>query len=162
MGEAWESGRSVSKSSAGEAAVAQRAPVEHQAGTGWPAFHGAAYVHLKLKKCCGFLELQIDHVIGFGKALLVVRCAIASSIELRRSFARWTERALGNRGKPRISLKTSQKTRFTPPRSGPCLAWSERRAPGAGHRGPLERIYDKAVNRFGFGLTGSNQLVPQS
>ena len=69
MREAWESGRSVSKSSAGEAAVAQRAPVEHQAGTGWPAFHGAAYVHLELKKCCGFLELQIDHVIGFGKAL---------------------------------------------------------------------------------------------
>ena len=22
-----------------------------------------------VKKCCGFLELQIDHVIGFGKAL---------------------------------------------------------------------------------------------
>ena len=70
MREAWESGRSVSKSSAGEAAVAHRAPVEPQAGTGWPAFHGAAYVHLELmKKCCGFLELQIDHVIGFGKAL---------------------------------------------------------------------------------------------
>ena len=32
-------------------------------------FHAAAYVHLELKKCCGFLELQIDHVIGFGKAL---------------------------------------------------------------------------------------------
>ena len=28
-----------------------------------------AYVHLELKKCFGFLELQIDHVIGFGKAL---------------------------------------------------------------------------------------------
>ena len=69
MGEVWESSRSLSKSSAGEAAVAQRAPVEHQAGTGWPACHGAAYVHLELKKCCGFLELQIDHVIGFGKAL---------------------------------------------------------------------------------------------
>ena len=69
MREAWESGRSVSKSSAGEAAVAQRAPVEHQAGTGWPAFHGAAYVHLELMKCCRFHELQIDHVIGFGKAL---------------------------------------------------------------------------------------------
>ena len=52
-----------------EAAVAQRAPVEHQAGTGWPAFHGAAYVHLELMKCCRFHELQIDHVIGFGKAL---------------------------------------------------------------------------------------------
>ena len=69
MREAWESGRSVSKSSAGEAAVAQRAPVEHQAGTGWPAFHGAAYVHLELMTCCRFHELQIDHVIGFGKAL---------------------------------------------------------------------------------------------
>ena len=69
MREAWESGLSVSKSSAGEAAVAQRAPVEHQAGTGWPAFHGAAYVHLELMTCCRFHELQIDHVIGFGKAL---------------------------------------------------------------------------------------------
>ena len=32
-------------------------------------FHAAAYVHLQLKKCCGFLELEVDHVIGFGKAL---------------------------------------------------------------------------------------------
>ena len=47
------------ESSAGDAAVAQRAPVEHQAGTAWPAFHAAAYVHLELKKCCGFLELQV-------------------------------------------------------------------------------------------------------
>ena len=63
MGEAWESSRSVSKSSAGEAAVAQRAPVEHQAGTGWPAFHGAAYVHLELsEEMLWFLELQIDHL----------------------------------------------------------------------------------------------------
>ena len=58
-----------SQGSAGEAAVAQRAPVEHQAGTGWPAFHGAAYVDLELMKCCRFHELQIDHVIGFGKVL---------------------------------------------------------------------------------------------
>ena len=69
-GSTWERcGRAAevcpSQGSAGEVAVAQRAPVEHQAGTGWPAFHGAAYVHLELKKCCGFLELQIDHVIGF-------------------------------------------------------------------------------------------------
>ena len=28
-----------------------------------------AYVHLELKKCFGFLELEVDHVIGFGKAL---------------------------------------------------------------------------------------------
>ena len=67
--EAWKDSRSVPESIATAAAVAQRAPVEHQAGTGWPAFHGAAYVHLELKKYCGFLELQIDHVIGFGKAL---------------------------------------------------------------------------------------------
>ena len=26
-------------------------------------------VHLELKKCFGFLELEVDHVIGFGKAL---------------------------------------------------------------------------------------------
>ena len=72
-----------SQGSAGEAAVAQRAPVEHQAGTGWPAFHGAAYVHLELMKCCRFHELQIDHVIGFGKALRSpMACAIASSIGL--------------------------------------------------------------------------------
>ena len=31
--------------------------------------HAAAYVHLELKKCCGFLELQVDYVIGFEKAL---------------------------------------------------------------------------------------------
>ena len=67
--EAWKGSQSVPKSIATAAAVAQRAPVEHQAGTAWPAFHAAAYVHLELKKCCGFLELQIDHVIGFGKAL---------------------------------------------------------------------------------------------
>ena len=108
MREAWESGRSVSKSSAGEAAVAQRAPVEHQAGTGWPAFHGAAYVHLELMKCRRFHELQIDHVIGFGKAL---RSTLRNR-ELEgttKSFcgicAVETERALGNRGKPRIWSK---------------------------------------------------------
>ena len=28
-----------------------------------------AYVHLELKKCCGFLELEVDDVIGFEKAL---------------------------------------------------------------------------------------------
>ena len=32
-------------------------------------FHATAYGHLELKKCCGFLELEVDHVIGFGKAL---------------------------------------------------------------------------------------------
>ena len=32
-------------------------------------FHAAAYVHLELKKCCGFLELEVDHVIGCEKAL---------------------------------------------------------------------------------------------
>jgi hypothetical protein len=32
-------------------------------------FHAAAYVHLQLKKCCGFLELEVDHVIGCEKAL---------------------------------------------------------------------------------------------
>ena len=31
--------------------------------------HAAAYVHLELKKCCGFLELQIDKAIICGKAL---------------------------------------------------------------------------------------------
>ena len=33
------------------------------------AFHASAYVHLELKKCGGFLELEVDHVIGFRKAL---------------------------------------------------------------------------------------------
>ena len=32
-------------------------------------FHAAAYVHLELKKCCGFLELEVDYNIGFEKAL---------------------------------------------------------------------------------------------
>mgnify|MGYP000721564527 CR=1 FL=1 len=32
-------------------------------------FHAAAYVHLKLKKCLGFLELEVDHVIGCEKSL---------------------------------------------------------------------------------------------
>ena len=36
----------------------------------------------------------------------VVRCAIASSTGLRRAFARQTECALGNRGKPRIWRKS--------------------------------------------------------
>ena len=31
--------------------------------------HAAAYVHLELKKCCGFLELEVDYVIRFEKAL---------------------------------------------------------------------------------------------
>ena len=31
--------------------------------------HAAAYVHLELKKCCAFLELEVDHVIGCEKAL---------------------------------------------------------------------------------------------
>ena len=31
--------------------------------------HAAAYVHLELKKCCGFLELEVDYVIGCEKAL---------------------------------------------------------------------------------------------
>ena len=59
----------IPESSAADAAVAERAHVEHQAGAAWPAFHAAASVHLELKKWCGFLELEVDHVIGFGKAL---------------------------------------------------------------------------------------------
>ena len=51
------------------------------------------------------------------KQLFVVRCAIANSIELRRALARWTERAVGNRGKLVIWLKSSQKTRSRPPRA---------------------------------------------
>ena len=31
--------------------------------------HATAYVHLELKKCCGFLELEVDYVIGCEKAL---------------------------------------------------------------------------------------------
>ena len=31
--------------------------------------HAAAYVHLELKKRCGFLELEVDYVIRFEKAL---------------------------------------------------------------------------------------------
>ena len=31
--------------------------------------HAAAYVHLELKKCCGFLELEVDYVIRCEKAL---------------------------------------------------------------------------------------------
>ena len=66
-------------------------------------FHAAAYVHLQLKKCCCFLELEVDHVIGFGKAL----CSWLHPT-IRRAFARCTECALGNRRKQRISLKSSQ------------------------------------------------------
>jgi hypothetical protein len=43
-----------------------------------------------------------------SEKLFVVRCAIASSIELRRAFARPTDGADGNRGKPGIWSKTSQ------------------------------------------------------
>ena len=32
-------------------------------------FHAAAYVHLELKKCCCALELEVDDIMGFGKAL---------------------------------------------------------------------------------------------
>ena len=67
--EAWKGSRSVPESIASAAAVAQRAPVEHQAGVAWLPFHAAAYVHLQLKNCCGFLELEVDHVIGCEKAL---------------------------------------------------------------------------------------------
>ena len=52
--------RSVPESSAADAAVAQLAPVQHPAGAALPAFHAAAYVHLKPKKCSGFLEINID------------------------------------------------------------------------------------------------------
>ena len=31
--------------------------------------HAAAYVHLERKKCCGFLELEVNYVIGRKKAL---------------------------------------------------------------------------------------------
>ena len=33
------------------------------------AFHASAYVHLELKKCGGFLELEVDYVIICEKAL---------------------------------------------------------------------------------------------
>ena len=62
-----------------------------------------AYVHLELKKCFGFLELEVDHVIGFGKALrstLRNRELEGTSYYEERFCAWWTERrALGNRGK---------------------------------------------------------------
>ena len=61
--------------------------------------HAAAYVHLELKKCRGFLEWRLRHVTSDAEKLFVVGCGIASSIQLRRAFARWTECALGNRGK---------------------------------------------------------------
>ena len=56
-----------------------------------------------------------------SEKLFVVPCAIASSRVLRRAFARWTECALGNRGKRVIWEKSQHFPRFTPPRSGPCL-----------------------------------------
>ena len=57
-----------------------------------------AYVHLELKKCFGFLELEVDHVIGFGKALRsTLRNPIASPKVLRRALARRTDGADGNR-----------------------------------------------------------------
>ena len=64
--------------------------------------HAAAYVHLELKKCCGFLELEVDYVMGFGKALRSPMRNRIAHRGLRRAFARWTECALGNRGKQRI------------------------------------------------------------
>ena len=97
--------------------------------------HAAAYVHLELKKCCGFLELEVDHVIGCEKALRstlrnrelegTTKSFCASDGRRRRQsrktrdlvkivtinqihFARWTECALGNRGKQRIWSKSSQ------------------------------------------------------
>ncbi len=45
MREAWEGGRSVPESSAGEAAVVQRAPVEHQTDL---HFHAAECVEMEL------------------------------------------------------------------------------------------------------------------
>ena len=94
------------ESSAGEADVAQRAPVEHQAGAAWPAIpRRGVRPPVELKKCCGFLELEVDHVIGCEK-LFVVPCAIATPLVLRSAFARWTECALGNRGKQRIWLNS--------------------------------------------------------
>jgi hypothetical protein len=46
--------------------------------------------------------------------------AIASSIGLRRAFARPTDGADGNCGKRGIWEKSSHIPRFTPPRAGPC------------------------------------------
>ena len=49
----------------------------------------------------------------------VVRCAIASSIGLRRAFTTWTERRVGNPARPRVSDKSVLFPRHTPPRAGP-------------------------------------------
>ena len=54
MREAWEGGRSVPESSAGDAAVVQRAPVEHQDGP-LPRRGGAAYT------CDVEVDLQVKH-----------------------------------------------------------------------------------------------------
>ena len=67
--EAWKDSRSVPESIATAAAVAQRAPVEHQAGAVWPAIPRRGVRPPALNKCCGFLELEVDHVIGCEKAL---------------------------------------------------------------------------------------------
>ena len=65
------------ESSAADVAVARRVPAEHLHGAVLTSFHAAAYVHLKLNKCCGFLELQIDYVIDANsETLFVLSCAI--------------------------------------------------------------------------------------
>ena len=69
-------------------------------------FHAAAYVHLELMKCCRFHELQIGRstTSSDSEKLFVVGCAIASSIQLRRAFARWTERARARQSRKTADL----------------------------------------------------------
>jgi hypothetical protein len=47
----------------------QRAPVEHQAGVAWHAIPRRGVRPPGAQEMCGFLELEVDHVIGCGKAL---------------------------------------------------------------------------------------------
>ena len=65
----WKGSRSVPESIATAVAVAQRALLSIRLEQHGLPFHTAAYVHLKLKKCLGFLELEVDHVIRCEKAL---------------------------------------------------------------------------------------------
>ena len=95
MREAWEGGRSVPESSAGEAAVVKRAPVHHQDGSALPRRGVSTW---SSRNAAVFLSCR-STTTSDRKKLFVVRCAIANSIELRRALARWTERAVGNRVK---------------------------------------------------------------
>ena len=66
----------------------------------------------------------------------VVRCAIASSIELRRAFMTWTERRVGNPARLCASDASVGFPRHTPPRRGLGPHLSPRRDGPVRERGP--------------------------